>query len=102
MPGRDVKRSERRSTADDQSAVIRIDDREGPGTIRTDFDGLFADAEEPGLCVVSGGGEDRTAEKEADPLLGVTFHGVVRLQDRPWLQRLIDASVLHYERVRAA
>jgi hypothetical protein len=31
MPGRDVKRSERRSTADDQSAVIRIDDQGGPG-----------------------------------------------------------------------
>jgi len=70
MPGRDSKRCERRPTADDQSAVIGIDHREGPRTVCQDFDGLIADAEEPRLRVVPGAGEDRVAEKEADPLLG--------------------------------
>src|SRR5215207_734888 len=97
MPCRDAKRSERGATADDQGAVIRIDDRERAGTVRTDFDGLVAQAEKPGLRVVTGGGEDRIAQKEADLLRGVGVRGILDLGHRPRLQRRIDACVLHYQ-----
>lgn len=92
---RDAKGAERRAAADDEGAVIGIDDGKPTGAVRAKLDGVTANSEEPRLRVVTGGSEDCVAEQEPDPLLGIAIDGIVGFSYRPWLQRRVHVSILH-------